>query len=138
MKALSITEPYASLIMEGHKRIETRSWKTNYRGKILIHASATRIPKEWHHLLPLVRKVRPGYVICTADLVNCIEMTDDFIEMVKLLDYDEYSVGFYSTGRYAWILDNVQPIPPLKAKGHLGLWNYDEYCERTNAEIKSQ
>lgn len=40
MKVISIQEPYASLIKEGYKKIETRSWKTNYRGEILIHASS--------------------------------------------------------------------------------------------------
>lgn len=122
MKALSITEPYASLILEGKKHIETRSWSTQYRGKILVHASATRIPKEWRNLLPLIREPRNGYVLCTADLVDCYEMTEDFCRMMELLDYDEYRVGFYAPGRYAWILSNVQPIEPFKAKGHLGLW----------------
>lgn len=38
MKALTIKEPWATLIIEGYKEYEFRSWKTNYRGKILIHA----------------------------------------------------------------------------------------------------
>lgn len=46
MKVLSLTEPYATLIKNGIKTIETRSWKTNYRGKLYIHASSTKIPKE--------------------------------------------------------------------------------------------
>ena len=47
MKVLSLIEPYATLIKNGVKTIETRSWKTNYRGKLYIHASATKIPKEY-------------------------------------------------------------------------------------------
>ena len=47
MKVLSLTEPYATLIKKGVKTIETRSWKTNYRGKLYIHASSTRIPREY-------------------------------------------------------------------------------------------
>lgn len=39
MKVLSIREPWASIIINGYKEYEFRSWKTNYRGKILIHAS---------------------------------------------------------------------------------------------------
>ena len=42
MKALTIKEPWASLIVQGFKKYEFRSWKTNYRGKILIHAGLTR------------------------------------------------------------------------------------------------
>ena len=47
MKVLSLTEPYATLIAKGIKTIETRSWKTNYRGKLYIHASSTKISKEY-------------------------------------------------------------------------------------------
>ena len=47
MKVLSLTEPYATLIKNGSKTIETRSWKTNYRGRLYIHASSTKIPKEY-------------------------------------------------------------------------------------------
>ncbi len=43
MKVLSIKEPYASLIMNGDKKIETRSFKTNYRGPLYIHASGKKI-----------------------------------------------------------------------------------------------
>lgn len=120
MKSLSIIEPYASLIMEGYKLIETRPRRTNYRGRILIHASATRIPKAWRPLVSRVSQVRCGYVIAIADLVDCVEMTEEWIQALPAV---EREVGFYSVGRYAWILDNVQPIEPFKAKGHLGLWN---------------
>ena len=41
MKALTIKEPWATLIISGYKKYEFRSWKTNYRGKILIHAGKT-------------------------------------------------------------------------------------------------
>lgn len=124
MKALSITEPYASLILEGKKMIETRSWKTSYRGKILIHASATKIPKEYQHLLPRVTKVRQGYILCMANLVDCVQMTDEFINQV---DDAERAVGFYSPGRYAWILNDITPIPyPVRAKGRLGLWEVQQ------------
>ena len=43
MKVLSLTEPYATLIKKGVKTIETRSWKTNYRGKLYIHASSQHV-----------------------------------------------------------------------------------------------
>ena len=47
MKVLSLTEPYATLIKEKKKWIETRSWKTAYRGELYIHASSTKIQKNW-------------------------------------------------------------------------------------------
>ena len=45
MKVLSIREPWASLIMNKKKLVETRSFKTNYRGELYIHASLTKIKK---------------------------------------------------------------------------------------------
>ena len=123
MKALSITEPYASLIADGVKHIETRSWKTKYRGPILIHASSTPVPRAYREngeLMALVQNVRRGYILCRADLVDCVEMTEEFIQGV---DDVEKAAGFYSVGRYAWILDNVEPVEMRKARGSLGLWN---------------
>lgn len=119
MKALSIIEPYASLIAEGKKHIETRSWRTSYRGPLLIHASATRIPKEYTHLLNDVQNVHPGHIICCANLIDCVQMTEEFI---RSLSEQEIKYGFYSVGRWAWILDDVKPIEPYKIKGHLGIW----------------
>ena len=130
MKVLSITEPYATLIKNNVKKIETRSWKTNYRGKLLIHASSTKIPKEYKEndeVMKLINidKLNFGYIICSCDLVDCIEMTDEFIKKVKN-NKTEYICGIYKKERYAWILDNIEILDkPIKAKGHLGIWNIE-------------
>lgn len=129
MKALSITEPYATLIRNGVKQIETRSWKTNYRGELFIHASSTKIPKQYMENKELMELVTGdlnfGHIICKVKLVDCIEMTNEFINKVKQ-NHNEYISGFYEVGRYAWILEDIEPINPIKAKGKLGLWNYKE------------
>lgn len=131
MKVLSLTEPYATIIKEGKKTIETRSWKTSYRVKLYIHASSTKIPKEYKNnkeLMSLVdiNNLNYGYIICSCDLVDCIEMTKEFIENVKQ-NKNEYISGVYAKGRYAWILKNIEIIEnPIKAKGHLGIWNFEE------------
>lgn len=129
MKVLSLYQPYAQIIKSGIKKIETRSWKTNYRGKLYIHASMTKLKKEDKEnkkLMALVGDADMDYgtIICECDLVDCIEMTEDFIAQLKVNNPDEYNSGFYSPGRYAWILDNVKICDPIKAKGHLGIWNY--------------
>ena len=131
MKVLSITQPYAELIKNGTKEIETRSWKTNYRGKIYIHASSTKIPKaskENAELMKLTANAEMDYgkITCSADLVDCIEMTDSYIRNLKEINYNEYVSGIYEVGRYAWILENVKVLDePIKAKGNLGLWNLE-------------
>lgn len=126
-KALSIKEPYATLISEGLKRIETRSWKTNYRGEIYIHASSTRVPKEWKALLcySIAKRIglHFGQIVCKAKLVDCIEMTEEYIAQ---MDDIEKQMGFWSVGKYAWVLDDVEILDmPEKVKGHLGIWNLE-------------
>ena len=131
MKVLSLTEPYATIIKEGKKTIETRSWKTNYRGKLYIHSSSTKIPKEYRenkYLMNFVdiNNLNYGYIVCSCELIDCVEMTEEFIEKVKQ-NKEEYISGIYDIGRYAWILKNIQILDkPIKAKGHLGIWNFDE------------
>ena len=127
LRVLSITEPYATLIHDGIKTIETRGWKTNYRGELYIHASSTRIPKAWReneNLMSLVKSdLNFGKIICVCDLVDCVEITQRYIYQMKNWYPQEYACGFYEVGRYAWILDNIQGIFPIKAKGKLGIWN---------------
>lgn len=135
MKVLSLTEPYATLIKCGIKTIETRSWKTNYRGILYIHASSTKIPKEYKNNVELmslvdINELNYGNIVCYCELVDCIEMTDEFIERVKK-NKNEYITGIYLKGRYAWILKNIKILNnPIKVKGHLGIWNYDKKKEK--------
>lgn len=128
MKALTIKEPYASIIMSGLKEYETRSWKTNYRGKIYIHASIKIDDdlKSRNDLQKLVYDnnitLKPGYILCEAYLDDCIYMNDMFIKNVS---DKEKMVGRYELGRYAWHLSDIRVIEPVQAKGKLGIWNYE-------------
>lgn len=127
MRVISIKEPFASLIAHNIKKIETRSWKTNYRGEIYIHASLTKSDlNNRDELLKLVEKLelKPGYILCKATLIDCVYMDDDFIDKIKN-NHIEYICGYYEIGRYAWILDDVELIEPIAAKGRLGIWNYE-------------
>lgn len=129
MKVVSLIEPWGTLIKTGIKKIETRSWKTTYRGPIYIHTSLKTISKKDEHknaLLKLIpyEKIKYGYIIAKANLVDCILMDEEFIKNIKK-NKNEYLTGEYSIGRYAWILENITPLEkPIKAKGHLGIWNY--------------
>ena len=124
MKVLSIKEPYASLIMMNIKKIETRSFKTKYRGELYIHASLSKSNQNSE----LNKLVSPMYgeIICKCSLVDCVLMTEEFIENLKKENPMEYKCGHYEVGRYAWILEDVKNIEPIKVKGKLGIWNFYE------------
>lgn len=132
MKVLSLTEPCATLIKGNIKKVETRSWKTSYRGELYIHASSTNIPKEWREdkeFMELVKETPLNYgnIICKCNLVDCIYMTKEYVEDMKNNNHQEYICGKYKEGRYAWILENIEVLDnPIKTKGHLSIWNYEE------------
>lgn len=140
MKVISLTQPYATLIKEKIKRIETRSWKTSYRGELYIHASSTNIPKEYRENKELMNLVKNnelsyGQIICKAKLVDCIKMTREWIEQIKEDNNTEYLCGIYKEGRYAWILEDIVELNvPIYAIGSLGIWNFNEEVMKRQLE----
>lgn len=128
MKVITIKEPYATLIKNNVKLIETRSWKTSYRGKLYIHASLIKNNKINDEIKMYYNEedLKMGYIICKCNLVDCIYMSESFINNLKKDNYIEYLCGNYEIGRYAWILKDVKILKyPIKVKGKLGIWNYD-------------
>jgi hypothetical protein len=132
MKVLSLKEPWASLIKEGIKHIETRSWSTKYRGELYIQASMRILTKknltEYKEQLDLLKdkNFKYGYIILKCNLVGCIYMTEDYINSIKS-NHNEYISGSYSVGRYAWILKDIEVLKdPIEAKGQLGIWTYKD------------
>lgn len=126
MKVISIKEPFATLIKENIKNIETRSWKTNYRGEIYIHASKVSDKTRTQELLELTKdlKMNNGNIIAKATLVDCKYIDQEFIKEIKQNE-TEYLCGYYEEGRYAWILKDIKKIKPIPAKGKLNIWNYE-------------
>lgn len=132
MKVLTFQEPYATFIMKGFKRIETRSFKTNYRGEIYIHAGLSnnflnKISNDY--ILSLFDKsmLNYGKIICKARLTDCIYMTKEYIEDLKSKNNREFMLGDYKVGRYAWILEDVEELEEkIPAKGRLGIWNMED------------
>lgn len=140
MKALTLTQPWATLVAVGAKRIETRSWNTNYRGRLAIHA-AKGFPK-WAREFSLepicydhVRGSKQagyptGAVIAICRLANVlpVEVVDNannvFGVSLEPLSEQERAFGDYSPGRFAWLLEDVCEFQPIAAKGALGLWEW--------------
>lgn len=129
IKVISIKEPYATLIKEKIKLIETRSWKTNYRGELYIHASISKsnLTKKDKLFINSIKKLslNPGSILCKCKLIDCIYMTKEYIEGIKKNNYQEYLCGLYEEGRYAFVLDDIEVLDGIiPAKGKLGIWNY--------------
>ena len=126
MKVISIKEPFATLIKDKVKIYETRSWKTNYRGEIYIHASLSLSKSNNADTAKKYLKtdINPGYILCRCELVDCIPMTKEFINYINN-ETNESKYGRYEKGRYAWKLKVLEVLKePIKAKGKLGIWNY--------------
>lgn len=104
IKTITIKEPWASLILEGKKTIETRTWKTNYRGPLLLHAS--KEPKS----------VISGKIFAIAELTDCRPMTKEDEQAAQCDIYEN---------AFSWILTNIRPYGPLEIKGQQGLFETD-------------
>lgn len=135
MKVISLLEPWASLVKENVKHIETRSWKTKYRGELYIHASkkvlTKRKLKEYKNRLDLLNDTnfKYGYIIAKCKLVDCKKMNEELIKEVKK-NKKEYISGEYSIGRYAWYLEDIEALDvPIPTNGSLGIWNYKDDIE---------
>ena len=125
MKAITLTQPWASLVALGWKHVETRSWKTDYRGPVAIHAAkafpaAGRRFAAEERLVGRLPEILPlGAIIATARLIYVVrtEATD-----VSPL---ERRLGDFGPGRYAWFLADVEPLSePVPIRGALGLWEW--------------
>ncbi len=128
MNVITLREPWASLVGEQIKTIETRSWKTNYRGELYIHAGLTPISKNDDRITRLTEELKGslhyGTIFAKCNLVDCIQIDNDFADKVKTQTPKCYYCGDYTSGRFAWILSDIEFIEPIKTKGHLGIWKY--------------
>lgn len=127
MKVLTIKQPYASMIINNYKTYEFRTWKTNYRGKLLIHAGGSIDKEDMKYFSYLNISSFPSKAIigeCT--LTDCILIDDKFDKY--LYDLDNKVYGRHSrVGLYAWKLENIVIYDkPINISGKLGLWNYEE------------
>ena len=125
MKVLTLRQPWATLVAEGIKQYEFRSWKTNYRGKILIHAGIG-IDKEAMKKFAGLNLTFPSKkILAEVEIVDCLFLDDELNK--KIISENNIAYGNKKREGYAWMLDNIKKINYEKEiNGKLGLWNYDE------------
>ena len=127
MKVLTIKQPYASLIAYGIKKYEFRTWKTKYRGDVLIHAGKNVDKNATIEFKCYGVKCPIGCVIARAKITDCIKVDDDFREVLKKENSLVYNhiINDKNYSGYAFKMENVELIDPIYINGKLGLWNYD-------------
>lgn len=118
MIALSIRQPWAWLIVNGHKTVENRTWRTNNRGAVLIHASKGMTRMEYAECrtlawavdppidLPAFEEMERGGIVGQAVLTACVQQHD--------------SRFFY--GPWGFVLADAKPLPFRPYKGQLGFF----------------
>lgn len=119
MKALSLKQPFAELILQGRKKIELRKWNTKFRGEFLIHAS--KKPDEKSMKSFNFTNLPTGCIVGKATL------TDVKIYKNKAEHDKDKNLHLASEewGNYGFILSNVQITKPIPCKGFLGFWNFN-------------
>lgn len=123
MKVITLKQPWATLVAEGLKKYEFRSWKLNYRGEILIHAGKgvdLDAMKKFEYLNLEFPKSR---ILAKVNILDCIELNKDINE--KIIKENELVYGHkYDRTGYAWKLEVVEKINDNKnVSGKQGIWN---------------
>ena len=121
MKALSIRQPWAWLIVNGYKPVENRSWPTKYRGPVLIHAAKGMTRGEYSEAMavalragmrtyfPRFEEMKRGGIIGQATIVDCVTEHD----------------SPYFFGPYGFVLEDAKPLPFQPVLGKLGFFEFD-------------
>ena len=124
MKVLTLKQPWATLVAEGIKKYEFRSWKTKYRGKVLIHAGAGIDKKEMERFKDLGLEFPSKKIIAEVEIEDCLELDDDLNK--KIINENNIAYGDKYRNGYAWKLSNVKKLNIEETiNGQLGLWNCD-------------
>ncbi|MFH1711155.1 MAG: ASCH domain-containing protein [Nanoarchaeota archaeon] len=118
MKALSLKQPWAELILLGRKKIEIRKWRTKFRGDFLIHSSKNpdndAMKKFGFVNLPC------GFIVGRAKLLDVKEYKNsEEFEKDKNLH-----LATPEWGNYGFILENVERMEKIPAKGKLNFWEF--------------
>lgn len=152
MKALSVKQPWASLIAHGIKPIENRTWKTNFRGRIYIHASGiidlffkgnnlAFTPAQWLDILKVINIEDPAQksklfvtsaIIGEVDIIDCvINHPSIWAEQMEYDVCENTGLHILRKGQkkiWNWVLDNAELYeePILNVKGKLSFWDFEK------------
>ncbi len=129
MRAISLHQPWATLIALGIKQTETRHWSTPFRGQTAIHAAlvwgptqraaAACFAEEHPGHAELLRNPPRGGIVAVTDLVDCYKF---FMELPLYVTGADYNAGNMSPGRFGWRLEGTVAIDFVPEKGRQRFW----------------
>jgi activating signal cointegrator 1 len=139
VKAISLWQPWATLVVTGAKRIETRGWETLVRGELAIHAA-----QHWNRALaalclkePFARALRGTGTMPFGAVIGVVTLSGiEPVDAILDISEQERAFGNYEPGRFAWLLDNIRALPrPVPCRGHQQLFILEP---RVEAQIREQ
>ena len=137
MKALTICQPYAHLIVRGEKLVENREWPTGYRGALVIHAGKSREWLDPEDVSDFAAEGDPlvfGAVVGVAQLVDVLH-----IDSIQRGDHDARYPWLrehdHTNGTWCWVLADVRRIEPIPWNGAQGLWDFPDASLPSNAAL---
>ena len=126
MKVITIKQPWATLIAKRYKEYEFRTWKTKYRGEILIHAGKGTDKEAMTRFEDLKLEYPEGCIIAKAKITDCIYVDDNFRKRVIPKNPNVYkSLNRTEWEGYGFKIEEVEEIRPIKINRKLSLWEYD-------------
>lgn len=127
MKALTIKQPFATLIIEGYKKYEFRSWKTSFRGEIYIHAGKSIDQEAMNRVKDLNLSYPTGCIIGKVKIVDCVKVEEKLRkELLKENEKVYYNLKTPKEKLYGLKLEEFKKMKPIPVKGKLSFWEYGE------------
>lgn len=122
MKALSIRQPWAFAITHGRKDVENRTWATSFRGRILLHASATMTRDDVDGFRDFIKDNRD----LGGDWLNTRSLPDlqrgGIVGIASIVDCVAHSRSLWFVGPFGFVLTDVVPLTFTPCKGALGFF----------------
>lgn len=125
IRGLTLTQPWASSMALGYKRVETRSWRTAYRGWLAIHAAkgfprdARAFAAEERAFGRMISPIPCSAIVAICHLDDCRPTEEAAFDVSAI----ERRLGDYSPGRYAWFTSKLAGlVEPIPCRGALSLW----------------
>jgi len=108
IKAISVHQPWASMIQQGAKNIETRNWYTDHRGDLLICST----------LNPEIVGFKCGFALCVVNLKNCRPMIMSDAAGARCEYREDLKL-------FSWVLTDLREIIPFRVRGYQGLYEVE-------------